>query len=504
MVEAIAYDQSMLPRGDASETNERADGRCISPIIVHDVESLGSVNDSPSGSEDSQELTHMEDIPLEDNETPAEEASSQRQGSPESADSWTVLIDLSQRTRHVANHVIKNWAKCTCLSVFVTAVLLLYPAVTLYRHLALVHQHVALPTEQPHNALLVPWRDRKRDSGHPRILVWNKTGFAQWWIRDSAICATDDEHSVKCDVTQDTHYLMTSDAVVVLAEQLDALGLPRLRTAAQLWVFWARTPFTYYGDTVNEYERFPSLAPVFNWTMAPRDDADIVLTYDAWRCISANSTEQPTDSTSREVKEDVAWIVGSCELRRLSSNIRAAREKKDLTRNGLGGKVGMQLFQDCGEDQCSSPEKCIAYVARNYHFVLVSLKPDCFQSPYELIYNAFKYNVVPIVLAPPNTTLNVPVHSVVSTSDLQDAGELATHLRNLLSDRSLYENYFAWKRNCSWSSSEDELCPVCRALWKTPAYYRHSHPDIQAWWSRGSQCKDVSLSGLDDGFILLP
>ncbi|KAL1484345.1 hypothetical protein MTO96_011365 [Rhipicephalus appendiculatus] len=504
-MEANSHNQSTFPCGDASEINDGPGSRSISSTSAHNVAAaLRESMDSPCNWKESQELTYMEDIPLEDYETPREEESSQRQGSPESTDSWTVLINLPKRTSHLARHIVHSWAKCTCLSILVIAVFLIYPAAILYRHLVQVHLDVELPTEQLNTALVVPWRDRKQDSGHPRILVWKKTGLGQRVIHDSAVCATDDEHSVKCDVTQDTHHLMTSDAVVFLAEQLEVIGLPQLRTAAQFWVFWASTRLTYRGDTVNENAQFPYAAHSFNWTMAHRKEADIVLSYNTWRCVSANGTKQPTDTTSREMKNDVAWIVGSCELRRLSSDIRARREKKELARNSLGGKVGMQLFQDCGEDQCSSPEKCIRHIASNYHFLLVSLKPDCFQSPYELIYAAFQYNVVPVVLAPPNTTLNVPAHSVVSTSDLQDVGELATRLRNLLHDRGLYEDYFAWKQNCSWSPSEDELCPLCRAIWKTPAFYRHSHPNVQEWWSSGSRCKDVPLYGLDNGFMIEP
>ncbi|KAH7957855.1 uncharacterized protein LOC119389133 [Rhipicephalus sanguineus] len=500
MAEAYSHTDSTSSHEDAPEANDGPDSQAISSTNAHDV--AAALRGSANSLEDSHELIHMEDIPLVDYETPRGEA--QPQGSPESTDRWTALVGLPKLTRHFACHIVNHWTKYTCLSIVIIAVFLCYPAAILYRHLAQVHWDATLPTEQPNAAFVVPWRDRKHDSGHPRILVWDNTELGHWWTRDSAVCATDDEHSVKCDVTEDAHHLLTSDAVVFLAEQLEALGLPQLRTAAQFWVFWARTRLPSHGDTVNENERLPFAAHLFNWTMAHRDDADIALAYNTWRCVSDSSTKKPTYTMSREMKKDVAWVAGSCELRRLSDGIRARREKKDLTRNSLGGKVVMQLFQNCGEDQCSSPHKCIPHIANNYHFVLVSLKPDCFQSPYELIYNAFQYDVVPVVLAPPNTTLNVPAHSVVSTSDLQDVEELAARLRDLLHDRGLYENYFAWKQNCSWSPSEDELCPLCRALWKTPAYYRHCHPDVQEWWSNGSQCKDVSLYGLDNGFTIKP
>ncbi|KAH6933757.1 hypothetical protein HPB50_018004 [Hyalomma asiaticum] len=409
---------------------------------------------------DSMEEISVEDDEIENDEAPPEESSSQREGSSDSSDSWSVVI-LPGRARHATSHLVRNWPKYAFATILVIAVASVYPLSLFFRSLSNTRSDAALPTHLKKAASMVPWRDRKRDDGFPRILIWNETAFSEWWKR----------------------------------------GMPQLRSDDQFWVFWATSGLLPEGYFAHESHSLPFNASIFNWTMAYMDDADIALSYDTWRCHFDGAAKEHSDTINPAKRKDVAWMVGDCELHRFSKFAHSHLEKQALKGNSLAGTGSVRIIPACGKHHCSSPHECVADVAKNYNFLIVSLDPDCFQSPYELIYEAFQYTVVPVVLAPPNTTLNIPAHSVVLSSELRGPGDLAARLRDIRNDRALYESYFAWKRKCSWKPSESELCPLCRALWKTPAHYRHTHPDVRGWWARNSMCKKESvLHGLHMGF----
>ncbi|XP_037504706.1 glycoprotein 3-alpha-L-fucosyltransferase A [Rhipicephalus sanguineus] len=253
---------------------------------------------------------------------------------------------------------------------------------------------------------------------------------------------------------------------------------------------------------------------MFTWTMAYRDDADVVVPYKTWRCDSASDTPltatiKPSFNTlTFKNRKDAAWIVGSCEQYRFEKQILSIDGvddpygcQSDSISPSTEGTVSIRLYPDCGVNECSSRGECVRHIAENYNFIFVSLKPECFQSAYELIYDAFQHNIVPVVLAPPNSKLTVPEHSVVSSADFREPGELAAKLVELLNDRSMYESYFAWKQNCSLMYPENELCPLCRALWQSPTGRLSVHPNVYEWWERRLICQRESLHGLDASFV---
>ncbi|KAH6947267.1 hypothetical protein HPB50_018052 [Hyalomma asiaticum] len=342
-------------------------------------------------------------------------------------------------------------------------------------------------------------------------------------VRGDAFCPRGRNGWIVCEVTEDKHELAISDAVVFVADRLNYLDVPSLRTDFQRWVFWARYPHhtrdvrkcvhdslgTGCHDSL--YQRFG--ANMFTWTMAYRDDADIVVPYKTWSCgpETKNSLsailKQPLDNLTFENRKGAAWIVGSCEQYFFEKQILSLDKdgpfgcRQDIANASTNATVAIRLFPNCGGSECSSRGQCLRRIAENYNFIFVSLKPECFQSPYELIYDAFEHNIVPVVLAPPNSKLNVPEHSVVNSADFRERGELAAKLRDLLSDRTMYESYFAWKRNCSLTYVENELCPLCTALWERSMDHLNLHPNVYEWWDRRLVCQHESLHGLDTAFI---
>ncbi|XP_065303632.2 glycoprotein 3-alpha-L-fucosyltransferase A-like [Dermacentor albipictus] len=355
----------------------------------------------------------------------------------------------------------------------------------------------------------LPWRNRTDDNGLPRLLLWEPrvsrnnslslsvdSDAGPW--SETIQCELDGRDVEVCEMTNDRSRLMRSDAVVFYAEYLDQYDIPAQRAAPQMWVFWARAdppPMGTGGRLVNSSLPLPLVANLFNWTMGRRDDADVVIPYKTWRCdASADETVSAYQSRlTEQPRRDTAWLVDDCEENRFESEVPHSTVYGE-------GTVYIRLFPACGASECGSPSECIGYIAQRYHFLVISLEPVCFQSAYELIYEAFKYDVVPVILTPPGATLEVPEHSVVSSAELHGKGQLAKYLRTLLDDPEKYNSYFAWKRNCFVVTTVNLLCPLCHALWETPMR-QPPHPNVLEWWTRRNKCRDEPLFGLDSEFI---
>lgn len=373
---------------------------------------------------------------------------------------------------------------------------------------------------QPHSSAKLPlalrsppwtfWRQRKHDNEMPRILLWNRaTGphsdaadFAEsrpssWWSNVTSCPSSSpagDERWVSCEITDNRARLLWSDAVVFEAERLSAEDVPSRRVDFQTWVLWTQSHVSSVGGSSLHESRpvearghyHPDIGAKFDWTMGRWQRADVVTPYKSWRCghVSPGSATTVADSARRNrealgrsagARKDAAWIVGQREWNMW----------RDIGVVGLGGAedlerefVSVDIVPDCGRSSCGSRRECLRQIAANYRFVVVATDPDCFHSPYELIYDAFEHDLVPIVLASPRVTVEVPPLSVVSSGKFELLGTLAAFLRFLATNRVEYERYFAWKEFCSMVSSDD-LCPLCLALndksfhGQRPPFFRH-------------------------------
>lgn len=349
----------------------------------------------------------------------------------------------------------------------------------------------------------LPWRNRTDDNGLPRILLWNtlaqrkrslsqRIGAAAWNTTMQCESYAADEG---CEVTNNRHLLERSDAIVFYAESLNRHDMPGSRAAPQMWVFWARShlpPMDTAEWHLNSSLSLPQVAHLFNWTTGHREDSDVVIPYGDVRCDSSFGKRHSRRSR-QQPRREAAWLVDDCEWNRFKTEASNASANDE-------GIIHIRLFPSCGASDCGTPSECVRYIARRYDFIVVSLEPICFLSADELIYEAFNYDVVPVVLTPPGATLSLPDHSVVSSAELYGERELAKYLRSLLDDPKKYESYFAWKERCSVVVLSDLLCPLCHALRETPVH-RRTHSDVLEWWTRRTNCQGEPLFGLESGFI---
>ncbi|KAK8773851.1 hypothetical protein V5799_011617 [Amblyomma americanum] len=423
----------------------------------------------------------------------------------------------SSFTRHLAKCCNKRKSRC-CLLVglawaVVAASVLLLVTISL--------RSSPVPVTTLPSPTRLPWRDRMKENGIPRLLLWNsgesrKPPFLTDVFDDddhsmfnSTLCYVDGSREPdECEITTDRNQLMKSDAVVFYSENLGIDDAPPWRAVDQLWVLWARQqppPLGKGGPANNRSRSLPVAEQVFNWTMAKREDADVVISHETFRCQESGGkpiVNPPDRQGNRHFlvqKRGVAWILDDCEKNRYISEMKISRRGKKKS-GEAGSTMLLRLFPACGATLCASPIECVRYIAERYYFIVVTLRPGCFQTAYEVIYEAFKYDLVPIVLMPHNGTLNVPKRSVITSAKLQAKGQLAKYLESVLDNPKKYEGFFTWKRRCWVIPPPDNFCALCHAMWDIPMRQR-PHTNVREWWTRFTSCTGEPLYGLDSAFV---
>ncbi|KAL3205326.1 hypothetical protein MRX96_011222 [Rhipicephalus microplus] len=362
------------------------------------------------------------------------------------------------------------------------------------------------------------WRGRTRDNGMPRILLWHGTVTQPADARSSSSNVTYCQTSVgrsrllRCEVTDDRSWLESSDAVVFQAERVSPEDMPSRRPAFQNWVLWTRHHVSPVGGPATSWRdprlafatcrrTHPQLQPVFDWSMSRREDSDIRTSYSSWRCGAVDDTPGSTKIAdvarrNREVRHslrfadrrDAAWITGKCDWHMCEMSDLLAEGLEAETRKAMGEgqqNVSIHIIPNCGRSMCGSRRDCLRKIADHYRFVFLSTDNDCFHNPYELVYDAFEFDLVPVLLASPRTALRVPPFSVVDSAQFFDLGDLASHLRVLATNPKAYERYFAWKEHClhvTENLEDDDVCPLCLVL-NDELYNGGTRPPA-TFWSR--------------------
>ena len=140
----------------------------------------------------------------------------------------------------------------------------------------------------------------------------------------------------------------------------------------------------------------------------------------------------------------------------------------------------------------------------------VDLSPSDRSSDYitEKLWDALRAGVIPVYLGAPNVAEYVPVHSIVDVNEFSSTVDLAQHLRNVASNRSLYDSYHSWRseplpqsllERHSFGSVSSE-CRTCR--WAAARLYgfgwNHTSQSIQDLAMSRKACRD------DSGFLVHP
>ncbi|KAH6940463.1 hypothetical protein HPB50_000070 [Hyalomma asiaticum] len=284
---------------------------------------------------------------------------------------------------------------------------------------------------------------------------------------------------VPCFVTRDRSLVRSVDAVVFHDRDTNADDLPSYRNERQRWVYW-----NMEAPPHSRPDRMARLGGVFNWTYTYRLDSDAPHPYFSF---VNKSTQVPTASVNVKAAPSVrtnrsklvVWVVSFC---RTPSHREAYVAE-------LRKHVAVDVYGRCGSLNCTD-SPCQARFGEKYYFYLAFENSLCHEYVTEKFYDALKHGMVPVVLGNYARTL-APPGSYIDALRFRTPRKLASHLKTVAANSTLYERYFAWKRKYTVVLNPfDDHCALCEALHYARPGKPKQYSDIVRWWhgNNGGMC----------------
>ncbi|XP_017881592.1 alpha-(1,3)-fucosyltransferase C-like [Ceratina calcarata] len=342
-----------------------------------------------------------------------------------------------------------------------------------------------------------------------KILFWNTMfGDKTFYMGDGDVfleCPVNN-----CYATYDRDYvdLVEFDAVLFHANELEISDLPERRSPWQWYVFVNLESPTNRPLINNFYEDY------FNLTMTYRLDSDITWNYgivrDAnnerivapsknpvWNAFNNQLGEHEKVEESKNIRrktKPIVWFVSNC----------MAESGREKYVNELAKYMQVDVYGKCGRMSCPFSKDCFAEVTEpNYFFYLSFENSLCNDYVTEKLYNALRYDVVPIVYSGANYSLFAPPRSYINVLDFDSPRDLAKYLKKLIENPKEYNEFFAWKRYYKIDSgTQQAACDLCKLLHerKEPQMYNR----MTEWYSE-SKCplqKFLNYQGYITGSII--
>ncbi|XP_053987777.1 alpha-(1,3)-fucosyltransferase C-like [Hylaeus volcanicus] len=289
--------------------------------------------------------------------------------------------------------------------------------------------------------------------------------------------------------------LLDFDAVLFHGNEIDLEDMPAKRSTRQWYVF------VNLESPANRPLASPFFEDYFNTTMTYRLDSDVVWTYGTVKDATTDQIVAPLRNTSWEKfynfsgdqEEDladasllaairgktkpVAWFVSNC---------KAKSGREEYVRE-LSSHISVDIYGDCGQYSCPRSVNCFKTVAEPDYFFYLSFENSfCQDYVTEKLYNAFSYNVVPIVYGGANYSIFAPPRSYINALDFDSPEDLAEYLKWLIENPSEYRKHLEWKKYYKIdTSNRHAACNLCEFLHeeREPRQYTV----LSDWYSR-SKC----------------
>jgi alpha-1,3-fucosyltransferase len=348
------------------------------------------------------------------------------------------------------------------------------------------------------------------------ILVWNGSSRREvrnfGWGKDAFInknCSYP-----RCEMTDNRleRPLEQFDAIIfVLNDEFtspDQMMMPDFekhkRNASQhIVMFTQEAP-----PALKRYYNMTRLANFFNLSMTYRMDSDIRLLYG--RIIpKENAPRTPeeisnlrekartislTPDSKRNKTKTVAWMVSHC-------NTPGQRETyvKELSKY-----IDVDIYGRCGNLSCaldvlhSSNPQCYDMIESTYKFYLSFENAICPGYVTEKFFKIMDHHIVPVVYGGANYTQCAPPHSYIDARKFKPK-ELATHLKLLDANDTLYNEYFWWKDYYRVEYSEEDMtrhgfCDLCQKLHEAEDGDFETYKELEAEWGNGNKCQPFDPS----------
>ena len=330
-----------------------------------------------------------------------------------------------------------------------------------------------------------------------RILAWTTTPKRNpFWHTRAENCGT----PVPCTFTTSNSLYTTSDVVIFNTRCASNTTMPTFRLPHQHWITYLReAPTRSHMFVESPHHSW------FNWTFTYSMIGDIVEPYGI--CLPnrekvVNDSSSITDVIRRvygKSADSLPWL----HRRQL---------KRSTTVNYARGKTGL-VFWAVGH--CRTESLREKYVAEQKRYIIVDIygtctgsyikdKKDGFRSHKfylafensicpdyitEKTWDALSGGIVPIVLGGADYKTFLPHHSYIDVKDFSSPKALATYLNKLDRNDTLYNEYFAWRRNYTCRSGiptrGSQFCKLCKFI-NENINKTNSIADVNQIWSPGN------------------
>ncbi|XP_045504091.1 glycoprotein 3-alpha-L-fucosyltransferase A-like [Colias croceus] len=296
--------------------------------------------------------------------------------------------------------------------------------------------------------------------------TWGVSGGRTEFIRNK--CPVD-----RCTLTGDSREAGTADAIL-FKDHHTPFNIKR--PPNQIWILY------YLECPYHTASLRPTTVDVFNWTATYRHDSDIVAPYEKWVYHDPIVTEKELERNYAANKtKKVAWFVSNCHAR--NRRLQYARQ--------LAKHIAVDIYGACGSHHCPRTDpNCLEMLDKEYKFYLAFENSNCRDYITEKFFvNGLQHDVLPIVMGarPSDYAAVAPHNSYVHVEEFANPEELASYLRRLDEDDSLYNSYFKWKGTGEFINTYF-FCRVCAMVHANGRRQRNAHyTDVQAWW-RDATC----------------
>jgi alpha-1,3-fucosyltransferase len=331
------------------------------------------------------------------------------------------------------------------------------------------------------------------------ILLWNSNENERFFSQHSGICG-----SIRCEIisNRSARPIESYDAIVVIFDDqfspVDPMELAEFQSESnntnQKFVFYTRKS----PQSLASYHNLSEFTGVFNWTMTYKRDSDIPLLYgriapeelsflspeDVLRHIErARKTFRPGPksriSKLNKVSPIVAWMASDCNT----------TSQRELYVKELKNYIEVDVYGKCGNLTCDGPQ-CYDILVRNYKFYLSFENSLCPDYVTETFFTMMDRDVVPVVYGGADYTQFAPTHSYIDARQFKPE-ELATYLKILDANDTLYGEYFWWKDHYRVTTSEENMwrnsfCDLCQKLHRD--FESKSYQDLISYWGDNNQC----------------
>lgn len=267
-----------------------------------------------------------------------------------------------------------------------------------------------------------------------------------------------------------------ADAVVFNARDLYAdPQLPPGRRSQQLWILHNTEPPWWTWLEMHKYNG------VFNLTSFVRKDSDIPTYYGR---LKEKLVPFLADVSYYDEKtEFAAWAVSNC----------YTQNQREYYISQLRQYIPVNVYGKCGTQVCRKKDDACSKKIRKHKFYLAFENGNCRDYITEKFWNALNNKVLPVVMGDSAIYYKVaPPGSYINSRDFKSARELADYMKLVGANKTLYDQYFRWRKSYSVEDNNDYWCDVCCGVHNLQGRGSVYH-DLQGWFQQ-DYCPGYNVS----------